>query len=96
MIESEKVLEKKLGDKIKKLGGLSLKLLSKHFTGLPDRVCLLPGGILFFVEIKTTKKKATKIQLYVHKQLQKLGFEVYIVDTSIQIKELLSKYEKIT
>ncbi len=92
MIESEKALEKKLQAGTKKAGGICLKLLSKHFTGLPDRVCLFPGGVIFFVEVKTTKKKPTKIQLYVHGQLKKLGFAVYIVDTSNQIKELIKKY----
>jgi len=49
----------------------------------------LPGGRLFFIELKTTKQKPRKIQLYVHKKLIDLGFKVYIVDTSLQIKNIL-------
>lgn len=86
MIESEKVLEKKLGQAVKTRKGLSIKLLSTHMFGLPDRMVLLPGGIIFFVEVKTTKKKPTKIQLYVHKQLIALGFRVYILDKAEQIE----------
>ena len=87
-IESEKLLERKLKKGVEKLGGQSIKLLSTHLTGLPDRLCLLPGGVLFFAEIKTTKKAAKKIQLLVHSQLRKLGFKVHVIDTSEQIKNI--------
>ena len=92
-IESEKLLEKKLADGIKKIGGWTLKLLSTHIAGLPDRICLVPGGIVFFAEIKTTKKKPSKIQLFIHEKIRKIGFEVYVVDTSEQIKEIIARYE---
>jgi len=89
MIESEKLLERKLRQKIDQLGGWSIKLLSSHITGLPDRLCLLPGGRVIFVEVKTTRKKPKKIQLKVHEKLRGLGFQVEIIDTSLKIKEIL-------
>lgn len=92
-VESEKLLEKKLKDGVEKMGGWCVKLLSTHLTGLPDRICLLPGGVLFFAEIKTTKKKAKKIQILVHHKIRKLGFEVYLIDTSVQINEILKEFK---
>lgn len=91
-IESEKLLETKLREGVKKLGGVAIKILSIHINGLPDRLCLLPGGRLFFAEIKTTKKKPEKLQALIHRKLRKLGFEVYVIDNSEQIKEILLKY----
>lgn len=88
-IESEKNIESKLRNEVKKLGGLSLKLLTTHFTGLPDRLCLLPRGRLFFIELKTTKKKPRKIQLVIHKRLKKLGFPVLIIDSTEKIKQFI-------
>lgn len=88
MIESEKVLERKLSKKIEQLGGWSIKLLSTHVTGLPDRLCLLPGGKVLFVEVKTTGKKPRKIQIKIHEKLRGLGFEVLVIDNSEQIKRL--------
>lgn len=38
------------------------------------------GGYVGFAEIKTTGKKPTKIQLYVHDKLRSLGFEVFVID----------------
>lgn len=41
---------------------------------------LCKGGYVGFAEIKTTGKKPTKIQLYIHDKLRGLGFEVLIID----------------
>ena len=92
-IESEKYLEKKISAEIKRIGGWSLKMLSTHLTGLPDRLCLLPGGRLFFAEIKTTGKKPKKIQILMHERLRNLGFRVEVIDNSEKIKELIRDYE---
>jgi len=91
-IEKEKILEKKLSMEIEKLGGWSLKLLSTHVTGLPDRMCLLPGGRVFFAEVKTTKEKPKRIQIWVHNKIRALGFRVEIIDQSEKIKELIRYY----
>lgn len=92
-IESEKLLDDKLIREVESRGGWCLKMLTNHITGLPDRLCLLPKGILFFAEIKTTKKKPRKIQLWVHDKLRNLGFKVYIIDTSEGIKNIMQEYE---
>ncbi len=94
MIESEKLLEKKLKNGTEKMGGWCIKMLSTHLTGLPDRVCLFPGGIIFFAEIKTTKKKAKKIQILVHHKIRKLGFDVHLIDTSAQINQILENVKR--
>lgn len=85
---SEKYLERKLVERIKAKGGLCLKLLSNHFLGLPDRMCLLPGGIIFFCEIKTTGFVRSARQALVHRKLIQLGFKSYLVDSMEIINEL--------
>lgn len=92
-IESEKLIEKKLTNEVKALGGWCLKLLSTHITGLPDRLCLFSGGRILFVELKTTNKKPRKIQLFIHNKLRALGFRVEVVDTSEQIESIIREYE---
>ncbi len=88
-IESEKLIEKKLSAEIKRLGGLSIKMIATYFSGLPDRLCLLPGGRCFFIELKTTGEKPTPIQLLVHRKLAALGFPVLIIDSSEKIKQFI-------
>ena len=89
-IESEKLLERKLREKVTKVGGWSIKLLSTHLTGLPDRLCLFPGGKIVFVEVKTTGQKTRKIQQKVHEKLRGLGFVVEVISTSKHIEELIN------
>jgi len=94
MVESEKDLERKLCKDVEfKLGGVAWKWFSIHISGLPDRIVLLPGGRVFFVELKTTGKYISPIQRSVHKKLQKLGFRVEVVDSSEQIDKLIEDYE---
>lgn len=78
---SEKVFERTLSKYVDDAGGMAVKLLSQFLRGLPDRMFLLKGGRVLFVEFKSTGKKPTKIQEYVHKRIQALGFLVLVVDS---------------
>jgi hypothetical protein len=89
-MDSEKLIEKTLNAEVKSLGGWSLKLLCQFVTGLPDRLVLLPGGIIFFVEVKSTGKTASPVQRLVHKRLRRLGFTVHVIDTLKQLNQILN------
>lgn len=91
MKESEKVLEKKLREKVKELGGLAVKLSADHLVGIPDRMCLMPGGEVFFVEVKTTGEKPRLIQIKVMERLVDLGFKVYVIDSSEKLENMLNE-----
>lgn len=93
VIDSEKIIERKLAIAIKDLGGISLKLLSDYITGLPDRLCLLPGQKAIFVELKTTGKKPRKIQAYVHNKLRHLGFRVEVIDSLSRLNDFIDSLE---
>lgn len=86
---NEKVLERKLVEAIKALGGIALKLLSTLFAGLPDRLVLMPGERMWFVELKTTGKKVTLLQSVRHQALRKMGFKVYVIDNMESLNAFL-------
>lgn len=87
----EKKLEKWLGDRIKKeLNGWFLKFWPAYFTGFPDRLAIIPGGFIWFVETKTELGKLSPRQRLVHKQLLRMGFRVACVHDKIQGSELLN------
>lgn len=90
MTSSEKKIEKKLRLGIESLGGLCLKLPSTFFAGLPDRLCLLPGGLAFFVETKGEGLQLRPRQLYVARKLEGLGFRVYVANSEALVDELVS------
>ena len=89
MIESEKKLERRLKKEVEARGGMCIKLEANFIAGLPDRMCLLPGGQVFFVEVKTTGKQPSPVQYAVHRMLIKLGFRVYVPDTTEKIKNII-------
>lgn len=76
------MLEDRVEDHLRKLveaiGGLCLKLNPLWFVGIPDRMLLLPGGRLLFVETKTIGGRCSTKQKRVHARLQALGFEVRV------------------
>lgn len=78
---SEKVFERELSKFVEESEGMAVKLLSQFIKGLPDRMYLLHGGVVVFVEFKSTGKKPTKIQSYIHAKIRARGFDVYVVDS---------------
>ena len=78
----EKILEKKLREKVKMLGGLALKFYSPWFTGLPDRVVLMPGGKMWWVEMKKPGSKTEPHQDARIEMLRKMEFDVRVIDSN--------------
>jgi len=85
--DSEKYLESLLVLEAKKRKGLCIKLLPFIFAGLPDRMMLLPGGYIKFIEVKSVGCEPSPIQKQVHKTLKRLGFEVLIIDSYKSFQE---------
>ena len=68
-MEREKQLEKYLRLRIEERGGVCLKFVSPGQDGVPDRVVVMPGGRVYFVELKTQTGKLSRIQKYQLKRL---------------------------
>jgi hypothetical protein len=86
----EKRIEYRLRDLVKALGGLALKLIAAGFTGLPDRLVLMPGGRVYFVELKNgSAGRLSARQEVVHKILERLGFKVWVVKDEKTLQEFL-------
>ncbi|NFA43989.1 VRR-NUC domain-containing protein [Clostridium botulinum] len=85
----ESRIENYLKRKVEKLGGKAYKWAPVGVVGVPDRMVLLPGGKVIFVELKAPGKKARKLQEYRANQLRDLGFQVECLDTVEKIDVLL-------
>lgn len=83
----EKQIERKLTEKVKKLNGMCLKQTS--LAGIPDRLVLMPGGKMAFVELKAPGEKPRKLQQVRIKQLRKMGFMCFVVDGVEMISDVL-------
>lgn len=88
----EKDIESILVREVENCGGMCLKLNSLSMAGLPDRLVLMPRGLICFVELKAKKKKLRKLQEYVRNKLEQLGYKVYVVDSVEKAKACVSSY----
>ena len=86
----EKDIEHKLVTAVKRCGGVAVKFISPGFDGMPDRIVLLRGGKLGFVEVKAPEKHPRPLQKARHRMLQKLGFKVYVIDSTEQIEGVIN------
>lgn len=78
MTPLEKEIEAKLVKIVKKYGGLCLKWICPGWAGVPDRIVLLPGGKVIFVELKRPKGGVvSKRQIWWAHKLTLLGFDHY-------------------
>ena len=81
----EKDIEKYLRDEIKKVGGIAYKFVSPGNAGVPDRLVLLPDGLMFFIELKAPGKKTRPIQDRQAGRIRRLGFKVEILDSKNKV-----------
>lgn len=58
----EKHVEKKVCDYAAMLGILQRKFTSPGHTGVPDRIFIIPGGRVAFMELKRPGEKPTALQ----------------------------------
>lgn len=85
----EKEIEQYLVKKVKEIGGKAFKFVSPGNAGVPDRMVCLPGGRIFFVELKAPGCKTTALQDLQIKKLYDLGFNVMVTDNKETIDRLI-------
>ena len=89
----ESIIEKYLVDEVKKAGGIAYKFVSPARKAVPDRIVLLPGGRVVFVECKAPGKKPRPEQLREHERIRALGFTVVVLDSK-NLEEILQVAKK--
>lgn len=87
----EKTLEHNLVMEVKRVGGLALKFVSPGFDGVPDRLVLLPGGKVGFVEVKAPGEHTRPLQEARLRLLRKLGFKAFVLDSREQIGGIIDE-----
>ena len=89
----ESMIESRLREEAKKHGGMAIKFVSPGFNGVPDRLVLMPCGRMAFIELKAPGKTPRALQLKRKRQLERLGFRVYVVDGVEQIGGVLREIQ---
>lgn len=77
-MESEKQVEKYLRERIKALGGRAYKWVSPGNTGVPDRIVIIRGKVLF-LELKGEKGTLTTNQKVQLRRLRQLSVQIGVI-----------------
>lgn len=94
---TEKELERKLVDKVKKLGGRAFKFVSPGNSGVPDRLVVLPGNKIAFAELKSPENKSarlSKLQECQIRFLKSLDCAVNVIRSEAQLDEFIKKLQE--
>lgn len=87
----ERDIERKLVNAIKAAGGICPKWVAPGFDGVPDRIVLMPGAKIAFVEVKASGEKPRPLQLSRHELLRRLGFKVFVLDNVEKIGGMIDE-----
>ncbi len=86
----EKEIENYLVRKVKKLGGICFKFVSPGNAGVPDRI-VIKEGKLIFVELKAPGKSVRALQRLQIDKLLKHEQTVYVADSKEKIDLILKQ-----
>ena len=87
----ESQLERKFREAIERIGGKAPKWVSPGNRGVPDRLVILPGGRVAFVELKKPGEPLGPLQRKWAKMLSELGHDVYKIDSVEDIERFLQR-----
>ena len=87
----EKKVERHLVNCIKLIGGEAYKFTSPARRFVPDRVCVMPQGILIFVEVKGSNGRLSSGQVRELDRLHAKGHACFVVESKEDVNTLVNK-----
>ena len=88
---TEDRVEEYLNTRVKFWRGVTVKLPAMFYPGIPDRMVLLPGGRVIFIELKRpVGGKFEPFQPLWIRRLKRLGFAVYVCNTKESVDDALA------
>ena len=72
-------------------GGKAYKWVSPGHVGVADRIVLLPGGVVWFVELKTVKGRLSPWQKLFAVDLRRMGMNYIVIRSKGEVDELLQR-----
>ncbi len=89
MGKEENRVEQLLCKGVKDLGGKTFKFISPGMAGVPDRIVILPGGAVHFVELKSDTGRPSRQQERRISQLRKLGTTALVLRGREEVEHYL-------
>lgn len=93
-MQKEARIENWLVRQVRDLGGICDKFTSPSNPGVPDRLIVMPGGRVIFVELKTETGKLANIQVWQHKRYRELGADVRLIKGMDEARKLVEELKE--
>lgn len=89
----ENAVESQIVKETRRRGGVAWKWVSPGRNGVPDRICIFPGGQIIFVELKRPGRLngQSRVQKVVAELLEALGCEVWLIDNVAEFRRRLEE-----
>lgn len=91
---SEAKIEAWLNEQIRAMGGISYKFTSPGNPGVPDRIYLLPGGTVWFVELKTEIGRLARIQTWQGCRIRNMGCRYRVIHGMSEARAFIEEVRK--
>ena len=95
MGSKENRVERRLIDGVKALGGITFKFVSPGRAGVPDRVVILPGGTVHFVELKARGGRASALQQRVLAKLRRMDVTALVLTGVDEVERYLDNLREL-
>ncbi len=92
----EKHIEAHLVKKVKEIGGVAYKFVSPANRGVADRVVVLPGGGVIFVEVKSATGKLSPLQEQFAKDMQRLGQNYIVLNSREAVNAFIETVSRVS
>ncbi len=88
-MDRERDIERYLRHRVEQMGGLAFKFVAPGNDGVPDRMVVIPGRVVAFVELKTDGGELSPIQVWQQERLKRRGCIVATLWSKDQVDEWL-------
>jgi len=87
----EKDIERYLVRRVAERGGRAYKWVSPGHVGVADRIVCLPGGVVWFVELKTATGRLSPLQKVFAADMARMGINYIVIRSKGEVDELLQR-----
>jgi hypothetical protein len=87
----ERDIERHLVRRVAERGGVAYKWVSPGRVGVADRIVLLPGNVVWFVELKTVKGRLSPLQQVFAADMRRMGMNYIVIRSKGEVDELLQR-----
>ena len=85
----EKDIERHLVRRVAERGGVAYKWVSPGRVGVADRIVMLPGGVVWFVELKTATGRLSPLQKIFAADMARMGMNYMVLKSKEEVDACL-------